>query len=203
MKLYYKPGACSLATHIILHETETEFDIDQVNTDLEKTKSGRDYKKINPKGYVPALELNSSEVLTEGASILQYIADQHPKSGLTPTTGTIERARLNEYLSYVGTELHEAFRPLFSGNSNDKDRQNARINVSKKFDYINALLDDNRNYLLGEKFSIADAYLFVVSNWANFAEIDLNKWPKLAAFVSRVAQRPASQLAMKAEGLIS
>lgn len=203
MKLYYKPGACPLASHIILHELGETFEIDEVDTEAGRTKSGLDYQKINPKGYVPALELDSGEVLTEGASILQYIADQHPESGLTPKAGTVERARLNEYLSYVGAELHKAFSPLFSGTASGDDKKNARANVAKKFNYVDELLSDDRSYLLGDKFSVADAYLFVVSNWANFTEIDLKKWPNVAAFVERVSQRPAAQAAMKAEGLIS
>lgn len=203
MKLYYKPGACPLASHIILHEIGSPFDIEEVDTEAGRTKSGLDYREINPKGYVPALELDSGEVLTEGASILQYIADQHPDSGLTPKVGTVERARLNEYLSYVGSELHKAFGPLFSGTASDDDKKAARANVAKKFNYVDELLGDGRKYLLGDRFSVADAYLFVVSNWANFTDIDLKQWPNVAVFVERVSKRPASQAAMTAEGLIN
>lgn len=203
MKLFYKQGACPLASHIILHEVGANFDIEEVDTDTGRTKSGRDYTKINAKGYVPALELDSGEILTEGASILQYIADQHPEYGLAPAMGTVERARLHEYLSYVGAELHKAFSPLFSSVATDEDKKHARLNVAKKFDYINDVLGNGKAYLLGNTFSVADAYLFVVSNWANFQEIDLKKWPNLVAFVQRVANRPAAQAAMRAEGLIS
>jgi len=202
MKLYMKPGACPLASHIILHELGLEFELDEVDTHAGLTKSGLDYKIINPKGYVPALQLDTGEVLTEGASILQYLADQHPEKGLAPKTGTVARARLHEYLNYTGSELHKAFGPFFSSDASDAEKEKAGATVAGKFDYLNALLGDGRTYLLGDNFSVADAYLFVVSNWANFTGIDLKKWPHVAAFVSRVSNRPAAQAAMKAEGLI-
>ena len=202
MKLFNKPGACSLASHIILHELGLKFELDEVDTDEGLTNSGQDYKAINPKGYVPALQLDSGEVLTEGAAILQYLADQHPEKGLAPKTGTIARAHLHEYLNYTGSELHKAFGPFFSSDASDADKEKAGENVARKFDYLNELLGDGRTYLLGDNFSVADSYLFVVSNWANFTGIDLKKWPNVAAFVGRVSHRPAAQAAMKAEGLI-
>ncbi|MFD2206124.1 glutathione transferase GstA [Kiloniella antarctica] len=202
MKLFYKPGACPLASHIILHETAATFEIEEVDTDAGLTKSGRNYKEINPKGYVPALELSTGEVLTEGPSILQYIADQHPQSGLVPANGTVAKARMQEYLNYTGAELHKAFSPLFSGSSTDEEKQKAIINVGTKFDYLNELFSDGRTYLLGDQFSVADAYMFVVSNWSNFVGIELSKWSNVAAFVERVANRRSSQAAMKAEGLL-
>ncbi len=151
---------------------------------------------------MPALQLESGEVLSEGVSILQYIADQHPDKRLAPATGTVERARLHEYLSYVSSELHKAFGPFFSSTANDEDKKHASLNVAKKFDYVDKLLGDGRTFLLGEKFSVADAYLFVVSNWSNVVGVDLTKWPNVAAFVERVAKRAATQAAMQAEGLI-
>ncbi|WP_108882408.1 glutathione transferase GstA [Anderseniella sp. Alg231-50] len=202
MKLYYKPGACSLASHVVLHEAGIAFDIEEVDTQAGRTKSGADYTAINPKGYVPALELASGEVLTEGASILQYIADQHPESDLAPKAGTIARARLQEHLNYTASELHKAFGPFFSGTADEADKQAAGKAVARKFDYLNDILSDGRTYLLGDSFSVADAYLFVVANWSNFTGIDLKKWPAVAAFVERVAARPAAQTAMKAEGLL-
>jgi glutathione S-transferase len=202
MKLYNKPGACSLASHIVLIEVGATFDVDEVDTELGKTKSGLDYSDINPKGYVPALELDTGEVLTEGPSILQYIADQNPQSSLAPAVGTIARTRMQEYLNYTGAELHKAFGPFFSTTATDEDKEMAGANVAKKFDYLNALFGDGRTYLLGDNFSVADAYLFVVSNWSNFVGIDLKNWPNIAAFVDRVANRPAAQAAMKAEGLL-
>lgn len=202
MKLYYKPGACSLASHIVLLEVGAIFELEEVDTDTGQTKSGRDYNKINLKGYVPALELDSGEILTEGASILQYIADQHPQSGLAPKVGTVARARLHEHLNYTGSELHKAFGPFFSSAASDEDKVKARVNVATKFDYLNELLGDGRKFLLGDVFSVADAYMFVVSNWSNFVGIDLKRWSNVDAFVLRVANRPATQAAMKAEGLI-
>ena len=202
MKLYYKPGACSLATHIVLHEAGETFDIEEVDTEAGRTKSGGDYTVINPKGYVPALELASGEVLSEGAAILQYIADQHPESDLAPKAGTIARARLQEYLNYTASELHKAFGPFFSSTAGEADKQAAGKAVAHKFDYLNDMFSDGRTYLLGSGFSVADAYLFVVANWSNFTGIDLKKWPHVAAFVDRVAARPAAQAAMKAEGLL-
>ena len=202
MKLYYKPGACPLASHIALLEVGAAFELIEVDTDAGLTKSGQDYNKINPKGYVPALELDSGEVLTEGASILQYIADQYPQSDLAPVSGTIERARLHEHLNYTSSELHKAFNPFFSGIASDEDKVKAGANVASKFDYLNAVFADGRAYLLGDTFSVADAYMFAVSNWSGFVGIDLKKWPNVAAFVERVANRPTTQSAMKAEGLI-
>ena len=201
MKLYYKPGACSLATHIVLHEAGETFDIEEVDTEAGRTKSGGDFIAINPKGYVPALELASGEVLSEGAAILQYIADQHPESDLAPKAGTIARARLQEYLNYTASELHKAFGPFFSSTAGEADKQAAGKAVAQKFDYLNDLLSDGRTYLLGSGFSVADAYLFVVANWSNFTGIDLKSWPHVSAFVERVAARPAAQAALKAEGL--
>ncbi len=203
MKLFYKPGACSLASHIVLREVGATFELEKVDTDTGLTEHDLDYGKINPKGYVPALQLDSGEILTEGVSILQYIAGQNPDSGLSSATGTIARARQQEYLNYVASELHKAFGPFFSGSATENDKKKANLKIAKNFDYVNDLLSDGRSYLLGDDFSVADSYLFVVSNWSNFVGIDLKKWPNVAAFVERVAKRPAAQAAMKAEGLIS
>ncbi len=202
MKLFYKPGACSLATHIALREIGVSFEIEEVNTDTGITTSGLDYKLINPKGYVPALAVASGDIFTEGPSILQYIADQNPDKKLAPLVNTIARVKFQEYLSYINSELHKAFSPLFSSSTNDDDKAAARINVAGKLDYLNKLLGDGRVYLLGDNFTVADAYLFVVSNWANFVGIDLDKWPNVEAFVTRVSSRPTVQSAMKAEGLL-
>ncbi len=202
MKLYYKPGACSLASHIILRETNSDFALDQVDTENQTTASGGDFRKTNPKGYVPALELASGDVLSEGAAILQFIADQNPDAQLAPKVGTVERARLQEYLNYVASELHKGFSPLFHRNSTEQERAKAVKDVERNFAYLENLFSDDRAYLLGDKLSVADAYLFVVANWANFQNIDLQTWPNLAAFVDRVFARPATQAAMRAEGLI-
>ncbi len=202
MKLYYKPGACPLASHIALHEAGHPFEIEAVDTEAGRTESGADYRTINPKGYVPALGLDDGSVLTEGAAILQYIADRYPEAHLAPATGTLARARMQEQLNWIGTELHKAFGPLFREGTSDAAKDDARVAVAGKFDLIEAQLQDGREWLVANQFSVADAYLFVVSNWANFTGIDLARWPRLAAFVSRCAARPSAQAAMRAEGLI-
>lgn len=202
MKLYMKPGACSLASHIALREAGLPFTLDQVDTDAGTTGDGGDYRAVNPKGYVPALALDTGEVLTEGASVLQYIADQRPESGLAPAAGTLARARLHEHLNYVASELHKAFGPFFSSAASDEQKQAAHGAVAGRFDYLETLFADGRDHLLGETFTVADAYMFVVSNWANFVGIDLSRWPNVQAFVGRVATRPSVQAAMVAEGLI-
>ncbi|WP_027257614.1 MULTISPECIES: glutathione transferase GstA [Leisingera] len=202
MKLYYKPGACPLASHIALYETGQSFEIEAVDTAAGRTASGADYRAINPKGYVPALGLDDGSVLTEGAAVLQYIADSNPKAGLAPEAGTLARARMQEQLNWIGTELHKAFGPLFRDGTSEAGKDAARTAVAGKFDLIEAQLEDGREWLVADRFSVADAYLFVVSNWANFTGIDLARWPRLAAFVSRIAARPSAQAAMRAEGLI-
>jgi len=203
MKLYYKPGTCSLASHIVLCELGEKFDIESVDTDTQKTETGEDFTQINPKGYVPALRLNNGEVLTEGASVLQYIADQHPESGLTPMAGTLDRARLQEDLNYVSTELHKAFGPFFSSTSTTEDKKAATSNVEQKMNHLEALFSDGRKHLMGDNFSVSDAYLFVVSSWAKPTGIGLDKWPNIKAFSERVGKRKTVQDAMRAEGLIN
>ncbi len=202
MKLYYKPGACPLASHIALLEAGETFDLVMVDTDNGRTENGTDYRSINPEGYVPALELDDGEILTEGAAVLQFIADCHPQSGLAPASGTLARARVQEHLNWTGTELHKAFGPLFRNGTSDAEKTQARAAVGRKFNHIEALLSDGRVWLVEDRFSIADAYLFVVANWANFTEISLDNWPNIAAFVARAAERPTAQSAMRAEGLI-
>lgn len=201
MKLYYIPGACSLSPHISLREAGVSFELDKV--DAGKTAGGKDFKTINAKGYVPALQLDSGEVLTEGAAVVQFIADQNPKAGLAPPAGTIARARLQEHLNFIASELHKAFGPLFNPQASEESKKAAPDQVAKRLDYVESLLADGRTFLLGDTFSVADAYLFVVANWTGPTQIGLDRWPKLKAFVARVAERPAVQAAMKAEGLIA
>lgn len=202
LKLYFKPGACSLASHIILEEIGNEFETELVDTVAGKTASNVDFKLINPKGYVPALTLDPETILTEGPAILQYLADKNPNTNLIPPVGSLARTRVQEYLGYINSELHKAFTPLFKSDTGDDGKKQAKINVADKFNYLNLLLSDGRNFLLGNQFTVADAYLFVVSNWSHFVGIPLNDWPHLAAFISRVAERPASKRAMTSEGLI-
>lgn len=201
MKLYYIPGACSLSPHISLREAGVPFELDRV--DAGKTASGKDYKTINAKGYVPALQLDSGEVLTEGAAVVQFIADQHPDAKLAPPGGTVARARLQEHLNFIASELHKAFSPLFNPAASEESKAAAPDQVAKRLDHIETVLSDGRPYLLGETFSVADAYLFAVASWTGPTKIGLERWPRLQAFVARVAERPAVQAAMKAEGLIA
>ena len=201
--LYFKPGACSLASHIALTEAGAEFSLEKVDTKAKRTESGEDFLTISPNGYVPALKLDSGDILTEGPAILQFIADTNGAADLAPAPGTVERARVNGFLNFVGSELHKAFSPFFGDAPLEGDaRKDTEAGVAKRFDYLENVLSDGRKHLTGETFTVADAYLFVVANWASFVGIDLKQWPKVAAFVGRVAQRPAVQKAMKAEGLL-
>ncbi len=202
MKLFYKPGACSLASHIALNEINAPFELVAVDTAAGLTNGGGDYMKINPKGYVPALQLDDDNILTEGPAILQFLADEHPSAHLIPAVGTMDRARMLEQLTFVSSELHKAFGPLFQDTSSEAEQAKAREAVGRKFDIVETVLSDGRQTLVDGQFTIADAYLFVVANWANFTGIDLMQWPQLAGFVARVAQRPAVQKALSAEGLL-
>lgn len=202
MKLFYSPGACSMASHIVLREIGQPFEIERVDTKTKKTETGADYKAVNAKGQVPALQVEG-EVLTEGPAILQFVADKEGATELAPKPGTMARARVNEMLNYIGTELHTAFKPLFNPASDDAAKDKARANVGSKLDWLESKLADGRAYLTGQHFTVADAYGFVVANWSNFTGIDLARWPKVKEFVGRVASRPAAQAAMKAEGLIA
>ncbi|MQQ10658.1 glutathione transferase GstA [Epibacterium sp. SM1979] len=202
MKLYYKAGACPLASHIALYEAEVEFDIEAVDTDLGQTETGDDYLKINPRGYVPALRLDDGAILTEGAAVLQYIADAYPQAGLAPASGSFERSRLHEALNWVATELHKAFNPLFRASATEAEKEAARLAVAGRFDQAEEMLSDGRVWLVADHFSVADAYFFAVANWANFTGIALSNWPNVSALVDRVASRPSAQKALKAEGLL-
>jgi glutathione S-transferase len=202
MKLYFAPGACSLSPHIVLEEAGITAETEQVNNQEKKTKSGKDYWTINPKGQVPALQLDSGEMLTEGPVIVQYLADQKPASGLVPPAGSIERYRVQEWLNFIASELHKSFGPIFRPTTPDAYKAISKENLGKRFDWIDKQLG-GRSYLMGDKFTVADAYLFTVLRWTSRIEIDLAKWPNLKAYVERVAARPKVQAAMKAEGLIS
>lgn len=203
MKLYYAPGACSLSPHISLREAGVSFDLERVDLASGKTANGEDFSKINPKGYVPALRLDDGEVLTEGAAVVQLIADRHPEAGLAPANGTLERTRLQEHLNFIAAELHKAFTPLFNPSTPEAAKQAAVANVARRLDHIEQLLAGGRSWLLGERFSVADAYLFTVANWTGPTGIGLDRWPNLKAFVARAAARPAVQAAMRAEGLMA
>ncbi len=200
MKLYIKPGACSMASHIILAEIGGNYAVEMVDTASGETASGANYRDINPKGKVPALEVEG-EVLTEGPAILQFLGDRATNLGLAPAGGTMARARVNEMLNFTGTELHFAFGPLFNPVSTDTQKEAARQVVAGKLDWLEGRLVDGRAHLTGEAFTIADAYAFVVANWANFTGIALSRWPQLHAFIARVGARPAVRRVLQAEGL--
>jgi len=203
MKLHYKPGACSMASHIILNELGTSFELDKTDTEAGRTEAGEDFRKISPNGYVPALVTDDGEIITENPAVLQYLADQSPDTGLAPKNGTLERTRLQEVLNFVSSELHKSFSPFFSGSALDGDaRQQAEASVGRSVAHIERSLADGRAYLLGDTFTIADAYAFVVLNWANFVGVSLDAWPKTKIYVARVAARPAAVKAMLTEGLI-
>jgi glutathione S-transferase len=201
MKLYYAPGACSLASHIVLQETGLPFEIDKLNTANMTTSSGEDFAKINPKGYVPTLEMNDGSILTEGSAILQYIADQNPDSGLAPKAGTMERYRLQEWLNYIATEIHKSYSPLFSKTTPEETKINVRNMLTKRLGFIEDQLV-KKLFLTGDGFTVADAYLFVVLNWSGRVGYDLSQFPKITEYISRIAKRPGVVAAMKAEGLI-
>ena len=201
MKLYYAPGACSLASHIALQESGLPFEIDKLNVPAKTTSTGENYMQINPKGYVPAIRLNDGSVLTEGAVILQYIADQKPDSGLAPKAGTMERYRLQEWLNFIGTEIHKSYGPLFNKTTTDDARNSARILLSKRLAYVESQLA-NKPYLMGGSFTAADAYLFVTLSWSDHAGFDLGPFPRIKEYIAKIRIRPAVQAAMRAEGLI-
>ena len=200
MKLYYSPGACSLAPHIALQEIGVPYTTAKVDLHAHKLADGTDYYTINPKGYVPMLELPGGERLTEAAVILQYIADRKPGE-LAPAFGTLERYRLMEWLNFIATEVHKQFGPLWYPTTPEATKEEQRKKLAKRFDEISTALA-NKPYLTGEKFTIADAYLFTVVNWAGTLKVDLAPWPALQQFQARVAARPKVREVMKDEGLI-
>ncbi|MEJ1117136.1 glutathione binding-like protein [Phyllobacterium sp. CCNWLW109] len=203
MLLYFKPGACSLSIRIVLMELDLPFESVEVDTLAGLTINGADYGTINPKGYVPALQIEPGIVLTENPAVLQYLADLRPQSGLAPTAGTLDRVRLQEWLNFTSSELHKAFAPWFSGRAFEEGEQSrAEINLSRRINDVERGLSDGRPLVLGQTFTVADAYLFVVLNWTGFIGFDLGRWPKVAAYVARIAQRPVVRAALIAEGLL-
>ncbi|MGH8729729.1 MAG: glutathione transferase GstA [Burkholderiales bacterium] len=200
MKLYFSPGACSLAVHIALRETHANFDLEKVDLAKHETERGEDYMRINPKGYVPALRLEDGDVLTEVGVILQYLADRKPEFGLAPRAGTMERYRLMESLNFISSEIHKAFGPFWKPDVPQQTKDAAQAQLARRFDYVEARLGE-KSWLMGDKFTVADIYLFVIANWTHFHKIDISKWPKLKDYMARIAARPRVQEAMRAEGL--
>lgn len=202
MKLYYVPGACSLAVHIVLREAGYKFDMERVDMPSRKTESGADYLDINPKGYIPALELDDGAVLTEASVILQYLADQKPRRNLAPKLRTMERYRLMEWLNFIAAEVHKTLGAFFKfKQAMTPEWRQAQLGlVDQRFAALEKMLGTNQ-YVMGDEFSIADAYLFTTLNWTHFFQIDLGRWPAVQAYMARVAGRPAVKKAMKVEGL--
>jgi glutathione S-transferase len=196
MKLYFAPGTCSLHPHIALLEAGLPFDLVRVDIRAHKMHDGSDFYAVNPKGYVPALELDDGAILTEGAVIDQFVADRAPEAKLVPPAGTMERYRLQEWLNFVATEIHKAFGPLFGSDETAKDAARARL--AKRFDLVARTLA-SQPYLMGQGFTVADAYLYNMLRWTTHTGIDLARWPALQAFFARVDARPAVQAALASE----
>lgn len=201
MKLYYSPGACSLSPHIVARELGLDVQLEKVNTKSHTYDGNADYYAVNPKGYVPALEISPGDVLTEGPAIVQYLGDRKPASGIVPTAGTPERYRLQEMLGYINSEIHKTYSPLFSSATPPEVADERRAYLRKRYKLLDEKLA-GKPYLLGDKFSAADAYLFTVTNWAPHVKLDLSEFANITAFQKRVAERPAVQQAMKEEGLV-
>jgi glutathione S-transferase len=201
MKLYYSPAACSLSPHIALYEAGLTFDAVLASTKTHKLADGTDFYSINPLGYVPVLELDDGTRLAEGAAIVQYIADQAPEKKLAPANGTIERYKLQSLLHFISTEIHKNFSPLFKPGTSPEAQQAAKDSIAGRLKWIDGELT-GKQYLMGDQFTVADGYLFNVTNWAAFVKLDLSPFTNILALRERVAARPAVQQAMKAEGLI-
>jgi len=201
MKLYYSPGACSLSPHIVLVESGLTFEPVLASTKTHKLQDGTDYYTINPKGYVPLLELDDGQRLSEGPAIVQYLADQVPAKKLAPPAGTIQRYRVQEWLNFITSELHKGIGGLFNPAMPEEGKTVLRARAASKLQWVDAQLE-GKQYLMGDAFSIADPYLFTIANWTHYTGIDISGMKNLNAFQARMAARPAVQAAMKAEGLL-
>jgi glutathione S-transferase len=201
MKLYYAPGACSLAPHIVAREAGLKLDLEKVDLGTRKTETGQDYLAVNPKGYVPALDVDAGHVLTEASAIIQYLAEKAPAAGLAPAHGTLERYRLLEWIGFISTELHKGFGPLWAPGVSDEVRQATVERLRQRFAFLEQSLAKGP-YLMGERFTIADAYAFTILNWTNFHKISLADYPRVRAFMDRVGARPKVREALEAEGLL-
>jgi glutathione S-transferase len=201
MKLYYSPGACSLSPHIVLHEAGLPFETVRTDTKTKALPDGGDYRSVNPLGYVPLLVLDDGTKLTEGPAIVQYVADRVPDKKLAPPNGSKQRTQLQSWLNFVSSELHKSFSPLFNPAMPEEAKKIFRDRVIDRFGYVEKHLAAGNDYLLGQDFSVADAYLFTISNWASRVGVDLAPFPNLLAYRKRVGARPAVQAALKAEGL--
>ena len=198
MKLYFSQGACSLSPHIVLREAGLPFELVRVHLGNKKTSTGEDFYTINPKGYVPTLQLDDGQILTEGPAIVQYIADLAPQSNLAPPAGTFARVRLQEWLNYISTEIHKSFSPLFSPKAPADWKQVMRDYLASRLDFVAPVLA-SQPFLMGDHFTAADAYLYTTLRWCRLVEFDLAKWPSLQAYLQRVSERPSVKAAMSAE----
>ena len=201
MKLYFSPGACSLSPHIALQESGLPYTTEKVDLRAKTTASGADYLEINPKGYVPALVLDNGEMLTEGPAIVQYIADQAKDQQLRPAAGTVEHYHLLEWLNFISAEIHKGFGPLFNPATSEEGKTHALANLSKRFGQAEKMMK-GRDHLVGDRFSVADGYLFTILNWTKKVGPDLKDMPNLQAFHERIGARPAVQQVMRDEGLL-
>ncbi len=200
MKLYFGPGTCALSPHIALHEAGLPFEAVQVNVRTHKLADGADFYAVNPKGSVPVLELDNGERLTEGPAIVQYIADLAPASQLAPANGTWPRYRLQEWLNFITSELHKGFSPLFNPATPEEAKAQGRERLKGRFQWVDAQLE-GKQYLMGDTFTVADAYLYTVTRWAGATGVEVSGLAHLQAFMARVEARPAVQAALKAQGL--
>jgi glutathione S-transferase len=200
MKLYYMPGACSLSPHIVALEAGIPLQLVKVDGKTKRAENGDDFLQINPKGYVPTLQLDSGEVLTEGPVIVQYLADQNPASALAPAAGTLPRYRLQEMLGYINSELHKGYSPLFKQDTPEATRTERKEYLLRRYRLIEDVLA-KQPWLMGDHFTVADAYLFTITNWAKHVDLDLSGFPAVLAFQKRMAERPAVRAALEAEGL--
>ena len=201
MKLYYSPGACSLSPHIVLRESGLAFEPVLASTKTHKLQDGTDYYTLNPKGYVPLLELDNGERLSEGPAIVQYIADQVPAKNLAPANGTMARYRLQEWLKFITAELHKGFSPLFNPATPADFKPVAAAKLVERLTWVDSQLA-GKQFLMGDTFTVADAYLFTVAGWGQYVGVDIKPMANLSAYMGRIAARPAVQAAMKAEGLL-
>jgi glutathione S-transferase len=200
MKLYYSRGACSLSPHIVLREAGLPFELVAVDLKAKTFAGGGDFRAVNPKGYVPVLELDDGRRLTEGPAIVQYLADLAPAAGLAPPNDSFERYRLQEWLNFISTEIHKQFSPLFDPTASDDTKTRQKDKLAGRFDWLQAELGE-RDFLMETGFTVADAYLFTVLNWSRAMGIDLERWPALKKYTARIGERPAVDAALKAEGL--
>jgi glutathione S-transferase len=201
MKLYYSPGACSLGPHIVLNELGSPYEVEKVDLAAKKTEKGADYWQINPKGYVPAIVTDDGQLVSEAGVVLQYLADRKPEANLLPKNGTIERVRAQEWLNFITSEIHKGYSPLFRPTTPDAYKAIARENLGKRLAYVDKHLA-GKKFMLGDNFSVIDAYLFNVVRWSQFTQVDLSPYANLNAFMERVLARPKVQETLKQEGLL-